>query len=72
MIQSRIVCDHCGADITTATAGGSFRLVLHSEQRVHETPGGFVPAVMASPPFPVTRHFCDRACLARWMECPNV
>lgn len=67
MQTTEIICDGCGADLTTRTNCVDYRLVLASESK----PGygsGVYTSMMIYPPVERTHHFCNLGCLDLWRD----
>ena len=67
MRTEQVICDGCGADLTTRTNSVDYRLVLMSEPK----PGsgsGFYTDMMIYPDVDLEHHFCGLDCLDLWMS----
>jgi hypothetical protein len=60
-----ILCDNCGANITTTGKMPRFRLVLSCEQIPHDADTIYL--VRVTPPIAQDKHFCCIACLEGWV-----
>lgn len=57
-------CDHCGADLTRTDTPYRWHYVLSGEFTPSRSMIGYDP----HPTPPEATHFCDKECLARWVE----
>lgn len=60
----RILCDHCGGDITTTGKMPAFRLRLAAEALEHAV--NVIHAVNVHPPIKEDAYFCNLFCLGGW------
>lgn len=65
MRTEKVICDGCGADLTTRSNSVDYRLVLASEGKPGYGPGAYTD-MMIYPAIDRAHHFCDLRCLDHW------
>ena len=67
MRMERVLCDHCGNDLSTTGNCEDYRLLLMSEPIPHC--GGSVTTLAIMPPLQGRQHhFCGTECLAEFVK----
>jgi hypothetical protein len=65
MLEQKVTCDNCNADLTNTGAMPRFRLRLSSEGLTHNS--DMIYAVMVFPEIERDHHFCSKSCLREWL-----
>lgn len=63
----QVICDGCGADLTTRSNSVDYRLVLTSEDKPGRGFGAYTD-MMIYPPLERAHHFCGLTCLDHWRD----
>lgn len=67
MLNQKIICDNCIADLTYTENSIAYRIVCKGE-RIPCFPNSPVTDMMIYPPFPFDLHFCGTDCLKQWIN----
>lgn len=65
-LTTKIVCDHCNADISATNGYPSYRLSLVAEKLPNNS--NTEVAIHVTPPINKAHHFCGLHCLDHWVQ----